>query len=282
MRLTMKATPFLRPRRPRGLRSAAAALALALCATAAQAQTCEGGRPRTATLGIGLLHCVGGTCMVNARDSHGYRHDFATEPRVWELEPNGPASRGLREGDQITSVDGVLITTREGGRRLANVRAGVPVQLGIRRGGAETLVRVVPEPGCNTPALAVTASAAKPDWRPRPHASPDAGPKPHRGPGVYFGMELDCGDCGWRQENGDWRWHATEPLRVASVVPDAPAQRAGIRPGDVLLRIDGRPLTTGGAGHFAAGLHPGQPVSFEVRRGDRTVRVLVVPELRRP
>jgi S1-C subfamily serine protease len=277
MKLTMTATPLLRPRR---LRSLAASLALATCATAAQAQACEGGRPRSATLGIGLLHCVGGTCMVNARDGHGYRHGFSTEPRVWELEPNGPAARGLREGDQITSVDGVLITTREGGRRLANVRAGEPVQLGIRRDGAETVVRLVPVPGCNAPALAVTASAAKPDWRPRAHASPDAGPKPQRGPGVYFGMELDCGDCGWRQENGDWRWHATAPLRVSSVVPGAPAERHGIRPGDVLLRIDGRPLTTHGAGHFAEGLHPGQPVRFEVRRGDRTVVVLVVPELR--
>lgn len=272
---TMNATRFLLPRR---LRSAAAALVLAMCATAAQAQACENGIPRTASLGIGLLHCVGGGCMVNARDGAGYRHDFSTEPRVWELDPAGPAARGLREGDQITSIDGVLITTRDGGRRLANLRAGVAVRLGIRRDGAETSVRVIPAPGCNTPRLTVTASAAKPDRRPHAGANPQA----QHGPGVYFGMEVDCGDCGWRQENGDWRWHATEPLRVTSLVPGAPAQRAGIRPGDVLLRIDGKPLTTPGAGHFAAGLQPGQPVRFEVRRGGRTVVVAVVPELRRP
>lgn len=273
---TMNATRFLHPRR---LRIPAAALALLVCAASARAQACEQGVPRTASLGIGLLHCAGGSCMVNARDGGGYRHDFSTEPRVWELEPAGPGARGLREGDQITSVDGALITTREGGRRLANLRPGVPVRLGIRRDGAETSVRVVPEPGCNTPALAVTASAARPDWRPRAPSVP--APKPQGGPGVYFGMELDCGDCGWRQENGDWRWHATEPLRVSAVVPGAPAQRAGILPGDVLLRIDGRLLTTPGAGHFAEGLRPGQPVRFEVRRGGRTVVIPVVPELRR-
>jgi membrane-associated protease RseP (regulator of RpoE activity) len=257
-------------------RFVAAALALTLVASAAEAQACRDGVPRTATLGIGLLHCVGGTCMVNARDGHGWRHDFSSEPRAWELEPGGPASRVLREGDQITSIDGALITTREGGRRLANLRPGVPVRLGIRRDGWETVVRVVPEPGCNTPALAVTASAAKPDWRPRASASPHA----ETGPGVYFGMEMDCGDCGWRRENGDWRWHSTEPMRISSVVAGSPAARAGLRTGDVLLRIEGRPLTTPGAGHFYAGLRPGQAVRFEVQRGGRTLVIPVVPELR--
>jgi S1-C subfamily serine protease len=263
--------------RIRRIRPLAAALALTLAAaSAAGAQECAEGRPRTATLGIGLLHCVGGSCTVNAREGRGYRHDFSTEPRVWDLAPAGPAARALREGDQITSVDGVLITTPDGGRRLANLRPGVPVRLGIRRDGAAATVRVVPEPGCNTPALAVTASNVKPGARAHGQAHAEA----QAGPGVYFGMELDCGDCGWRQQDGDWRWHATEPLRVSSVVPGAPAARAGIRPGDVLLRIDGRPLTTPGAGHFAAGLRPGQAVRFEVRRGGRTVVIPVVPELR--
>lgn len=256
------------------LRPLAAALAVTLAATGAQAQACRDGVPRTATLGIGTLHCVGGGCMVNARDGGGYRHDFSVEPRVWNVDASGPAARALREGDQITSIDGALITTRDGGRRMANLRPGVPVRLGIRRDGAESAVRVVPQAGCNTPTLAVTASAAKPGGHARTASQASAGP------GVYFGMEVDCGDCGWRQENGDWRWHATEPMRITAVVPGAPAQRAGLRPGDVLLRIDGKPFTTPGAGRFYASLRPGQPVSFEVRRGDRTVSILVVPELR--
>ncbi|HEX6037600.1 PDZ domain-containing protein [Longimicrobium sp.] len=261
----------------RRLRSIPLILALVFTATDARAQACRDGVPRTASLGIGMLHCVGGGCMVNARDGAGYRHDFSVEPRAWNLEPAGPAARVLREGDQITSIDGALITTRDGGRRMANLRSGVPVRLGIRRDGAESVVRVVPEPGCNTPNVAVTASAAKPGS----HGSESPQPEASGGPGVYFGMEMDCGDCGWRQENGDWRWHATQPMRIQSVVPGAPAHRAGLRAGDVLLRIEGRPFTTPGAGGFYAGLRPGQAVRFEVRRGDRTLVIPVVPELRR-
>ena len=259
--------------------SVAVALGLFLYAAPARAQACPEGLPRTATLGIGLLHCVGGSCRVNARDGHVRRHEFSTEPRVWGLDPAGPSARRLHEGDQITSIDGVLITTREGGRRLANLKPGVAVRLGIRRDGAETSVRVVPEPGCNAPALAVTASAARPDVRP-PARTTSGGDLV--GPGVYFGMELDCDDCGWRRVSAGWRWHAQEPIPVASVVPGGPAQRAGIRPGDVMLAIDGEPVTTPAAGRFIIGLRNGEPVRLKVRRGGRTLIISVVPQLRVP
>lgn len=273
----MRIVPLLRSRAARPL----AALALTLLAGSAQAQRCAEGMPRTATLGIGLLQCVGGSCTVNVRRGDGYTHDFSTEPHVWELDPSGPAARVLREGDQLLAIDGVLITTPSGGRRLASLRAGVPVRLRIRRDDAEMEVRVVPAAGCNTPRLAVTARHGHPEVSARPHPAPRVSGSGESGPGVYFGMELECGDCGWRVENGDWRWHATEPIRVRSVVAGSPAQRAGLRPGDVLMRIDGRPLTQPGAGGLYASLRPGQPVSFQVRRGDRTLTVPVVPQITR-
>lgn len=73
---------------------------------------------------------------------------------MWRLD--APAAGVLCDGDQILTVDGVLITTRDGGRRLAKLRAGTPVTLRIRRGGAEMRLSVTPRPGCNTPSLAVT------------------------------------------------------------------------------------------------------------------------------
>lgn len=259
-------------------RRLAAALALTLAARAADAQTCAEGLPRTATLGIGLLQCVGGSCTVNARDGAGRTHDFSTEPKVWRLHADGPSAGVLREGDQILAVDGALITTRDGGRRLANLRAGVPVALRIRRGGSEIRVTVTPRPGCNTPMLTVTATAARPDVDPATAAGSAA---EQTGPRIYFGMELDCGDCGWRREGGSWRWHSTEPMRIKGTVPGSPARRAGLRAGDVVLRINGHELTARGAGQFFDRLSPGHAVHFEVRRGSRTLTIPIVPEIRR-
>lgn len=258
-------------------RRVGAALALTLAARAADAQTCAGGIPRTATLGIGLLQCVGGSCTVNARDGAGRAHDFSTEPRVWRLD--APAAGVLRDGDQILAVDGALITTRDGGRRLANLRAGAPVSLRIRRDGSEMRVSVTPRPGCNTPSLAVTATDAPPEVPAPGWGEGQAGE--NAGPRIYFGMELDCGDCGWRREGDGWRWHSSEPMRVKAAVPGSPAERAGLRAGDVVLRINGHELTARGAGRFFDRLSPGHAVRFEVRRGSRTMTIPIVPEVRR-
>ncbi|WP_420127969.1 PDZ domain-containing protein [Longimicrobium sp.] len=259
-------------------RRLAAALALGLVAQTARAQQCGEGLPRTATLGIGLLQCVGGLCTLNARDGAGRTHDFSTEPKVWRLEADGPAAGVLRDGDQILAIDGALITTRDGGRRLANLRAGVPVSLRIRRGGSEMRVSVTPRPGCNTPALAVTPTGGRPD---APPASAEGRPGDEGGPRIYFGMELDCGDCGWRREGDSWRWHSSQPMLIKAAVPGSPAHRAGLRAGDVVLRINGHLLTDRGAGQFFDRLSPGSAVRFEVRRGGRTLTIPIVPEIRR-
>jgi S1-C subfamily serine protease len=255
------------------------ALALALAARGAEAQTCAGGVPRTATLGIGLLQCVGGSCTLNARDGSGRTHDFSTEPRVWRLDADGPSAGVLRDGDQILAVDGALITSRDGGRRLATLRPGVPVALRIRRSGSETQVSVTPRPGCNTPSLAVTSTAAPPG--PLAAGSPEARAEAEAGPRIWFGMELDCGDCGWRRDGGDWRWYSTRPMRVKAAVPGSPAERAGLRPGDVVERIDGHTPAEPGAGRFFDRLGPGQAVRFQVRRGSRTLTIPIIPEIRR-
>lgn len=260
-------------------RRLAAAMALGLVPQVVQAQHCAEGLPRTATLGIGLLQCVGGSCTLNARDGTGRTHDFSTEPKVWRLEADGPAAGALRDGDQILAIDGALITTRDGGRRLANLRAGVPVSLRIRRGGSEMRVSVTPRPGCNTPVLAVTATGSP------PHGTGSGSAEGRRnedaGPRIYFGMELDCGDCGWRREGESWRWHSSQPMLIKAAVPGSPAHRAGLRAGDVVLRINGHELTDRGAGRFFDRLSPGSAVRFEVRRGGRTLTIPIVPEIRR-
>jgi serine protease Do len=62
---------------------------------------------------------------------------------------------------------------------------------------------------------------------------------------------------------------------VAAVAPDSPAERAGLRPGDVVLKFDGRPVAD--SGEFAARVGestPGAKVSLEVLRdGERRTLV---------
>ena len=106
-----------------------------------------------ASIGIERLLCRGGECEINLRDEGGLFHRFTTEPVLQRLTPEAPPA--LRAGDVLVAVDGALITTQEGGRRLARLQVGVPANLRLRRGGRETEVRVVPRPGCPIGALSV-------------------------------------------------------------------------------------------------------------------------------
>ena len=133
----------------------ASACAFAAGAAEPSGQSCPEGHPQTGDLGISHLLCVGGSCSVNLRTGRGYAHDFSTEPRIQGLDRNGPSWGRLQDGDVLIAIDGILITTLEGGRRLANLTPGKPVELRIRRGGKEMDVTVVPRLGCNMPMLAV-------------------------------------------------------------------------------------------------------------------------------
>jgi S1-C subfamily serine protease len=255
-----------------------------LVPTLAAAQECPDGRPRAPTLGIGMFHCLGGRCGLDMSTPRGPAHDFSSEPRVWHLDPRGPSAGRLREGDVITSVDGALVTTPEGGHRLATLREGRAVRLGVRRGGEELEVSVVPETGCGAPGLIISSSPGKPRWPARVDA-PRAGVGwgvDGRGPPLRFGMQLECGECGWRRDADGWVFHSATSMRVKSVDRGSPAERAGLRPGDVILGLHrGIFGDAGGAAAFR-GLRPGRPIRLVYLRDGRTHSTRIVPQLLRP
>jgi hypothetical protein len=148
----------------RGRALAAAMLALWLapgmaCATADGEKTpCADHQERVGDLGILSLDCDC-TYSSHSRSTDGRarlvrRWTFRSEPEVGGIRPDGPAAGKLREGDALTAIDGVLITTRDGARRFAEIAPGATATLTVRRNGREIPVRIVADAVCPELALA--------------------------------------------------------------------------------------------------------------------------------
>ena len=74
---------------------------------------------------------------------------------------------------------------------------------------------------------------------------------------------------------------ATRGVIITGVLQGAPAAQGGIRPGDVILSVAGKPTANVSQLLTAvAGLQPGKAASFELQRGDRQLELSVVPGTR--
>lgn len=68
-------------------------------------------------------------------------------------------------------------------------------------------------------------------------------------------------------------------LFVQQIAPGGPADRAGVRPQDVITAINGKQLWFTGAGDavkFFSGIREGQTIIFDVRRGTTARKVKIV------
>jgi regulator of sigma E protease len=65
---------------------------------------------------------------------------------------------------------------------------------------------------------------------------------------------------------------------IPSVVPGDPAERAGIKPGDIVLAADGRPITFSGQLRDAIAKRPGQPIKLTVLRQGVAQTIEVTPK----
>jgi hypothetical protein len=91
-------------------------------------------------LGIADMEC---NCSITlGEEERAWR--FEAEPKIQGVDHNGPAYGKLKDGDVIVAIDGMLITTRKAGVRFANLVAGEPVELTVRRWFRTRTVTVVP------------------------------------------------------------------------------------------------------------------------------------------
>lgn len=280
------------------------AAALVGSAQAASAQSCPGGREPHVGLGVGLFHCQGGTCITGGamvtmereeerrprppKPERGMLYDFSIEPRLWQIDEDGPAADRLQDGDVLVAVNGLPITTRDGGRQLSAMRPGQPVTLTVRRDGRVIPTTVTPEATCTPPSL-----SAGPDPRPSnldllldDVVDDVAGGRAWAGPETertaagttalrYLGAELLAATVVDVGIDRDVRWWFAEPPVVLHVGPGTIAERAGIRPGAVLLEVEGRSVATPEGTAALARFGPGQTLRLRLRHGGEETVVLL-------
>lgn len=258
---------------------------------------CTDERATVGDLGVGMYHCVAGSCGIYDGLDRRY-YTFSVEPQVWKIRPGGPASGRLRDRDVIVSVDGVLVTTARGGRMLANLNPGQAVRLTIRRHGVQREVTVPTGSTCAIPMLIWTRdpTSSAPEFRTRSPDAPAApsydyapeAPTPGSIPDAVrttatLGLLVSCSDCGWYVDReGVLSWKSMVAPVIAEIELDGPGYRAGLRPGDTITHVDGHSILTPSGGRRVAALRPGEKVSVTFVRAGRTGRADVTAAERIP
>ncbi|UCF18321.1 MAG: PDZ domain-containing protein [Gemmatimonadota bacterium] len=99
----------------------------------------------------------------------------------------------------------------------------------------------------------------------------------------FIGINLDCGEkrdvqlCRLTKEGDSVVWWFAEPPLVNWVREDGPAYLGGLRPGDVIVAINGADIMTEQGARLFGSMQVGEDVEFGVRRDGEEVALIVVP-----
>lgn len=74
-------------------------------------------------------------------------------------------------------------------------------------------------------------------------------------------------------------WAERVQIQIASVTPGMPAEKAGLRKGDLLISADGEPIHSGSRFHKVIEGSAGKPIEIEFQREGRIQKVVVQPVL---
>jgi regulator of sigma E protease len=73
-------------------------------------------------------------------------------------------------------------------------------------------------------------------------------------------------------------WYIDQPSRVGWVDENSPAAKAGLKPGDLIIQIDGQSSPLWEDTRAKIAISPGQPIPLVVKRGDQTINTTVTPD----
>jgi hypothetical protein len=106
--------------------------------------------------------------------------------------------------------------------------------------------------------------------QPTPPATPP--PEP---PKVMIGINMGAANADQLKEGG--LKEDSEAIVIERVIPDLPAEKAGLREGDLITEIDGQPATEDKLREIMKGKKPGDALKVTVRRegADKTIRIQV-------
>jgi serine protease Do len=182
-----------------------------------------------------------------------FKLDVKEGALVAQVSPGSPADKaGLQRGDVILGVDGKSIPKpRDLSRLVAGTPVGSTVKLDVLRDGKSLSLPVVIE------------KLAGPSAE-RAEAGAPAG-------AAALGLEIADLDDDLRQQFG---LRDAKGAVVADVEPGSPAGDAGVRPGDLLVEIDRKPVATAADAERQLA-SSGESVLLLVRRGDGTIYVVL-------
>ena len=96
----------------------------------------------------------------------------------------------------------------------------------------------------------------------------------------WFGVGLNCGDCGWVMLEDNAVWRSNEFPVIYLVEPGSPAAKGGLQRDDKLTEINGVSLLSEEGGRLFGSVKPGQEVKWTVEREGETKNITVVAGVR--